>query len=351
MPDSRSADHAATMLAEVTEALTALEKEAAATPEKKRGIALLPAAIERLSGVEPSLVKVMGSSAVRAQIAAYERCDREAVVQQQALFREATAANLCLLGAGVLSSLVLARPAALRFLDEATADLAALWLGIAALTLGALAALFSYKARESDRLRRWLTMRGAAEVARLEAFRAIGTAASKGGAETAAAGLALFCRLLLDDQREWLVKRADRHRRSSDRTNRWGGVATALAFVGGSAALIASFQPTQAWMALAGVMGAAVMAYALNREELRRDRANADRYEKAAVALDQLATRLDEVAAEIVADRPEALGLFVDEVTGQLEAEHRQWLDGAAQAEAALARLDSRLKELSQPKP
>ena len=104
-------------------------------------------------------------------------------------------------------------------------------------------------------------------------------------------------------------------------------------------------------MALAGVVGAAVMAYALNREELRRDRANADRYEKAAVALDQLATRLDEVAAEIAAGRPEALPAFVDAVTGQLEAEHKQWLDGATQAEAALARLDARLKELREPRP
>ncbi|MFO1048835.1 MAG: hypothetical protein U1E52_13160 [Geminicoccaceae bacterium] len=37
---------------------------------------------------------------------------------------------------------------------------------------------------------------------------------------------------------------------------------------------------------------------------------------------------------------------FVDEVTSQLEAEHKQWLDGATQAEAALARLDARLQEL-----
>ena len=93
------------------------------------------------------------------------------------------------------------------------------------------------------------------------------------------------------------------------------------------------------------------MAYALNREELRRDRANADRYEKAAVALDQLSTRLDEVAAEIAAGRPEALTAFVDAVTAQLETEHKQWLDGTTQVEAALASLDARLKELREPRP
>ncbi len=93
------------------------------------------------------------------------------------------------------------------------------------------------------------------------------------------------------------------------------------------------------------------MAYALNREELRRDRANADRYEEAAVALDQLSTRLDEVAAEIAAGRTEALPAFVDAVTAQLETEHKQWLDGTTQVEAALASLDARLKELREPRP
>jgi hypothetical protein len=273
------------------------------------------------------------------------------VRQQGLLFREVTAANLCLLGAGGLSSVVLAGPVVVGLLGKTWADRTAFWIGFAALALGALAAMYGYRARESDRLRRWLTMRGAAEVARLETFRAIAAGAAAAGPATAAAGLALFCRHLFDDQRQWLVARAARHRLSSDLTNRWGGVATALTFLGGSAALIASFAPGQSWMALAGVGGAAVMAYALNREELRRDRANADRYEKAAVALDQLATRLDDVAAEIAAGRPEALRVFADEVTAQLEAEHKQWLDGATQAEAALARLDARLKEVGDPRP
>ena len=105
------------------------------------------------------------------------------------------------------------------------------------------------------------------------------------------------------------------------------------------------------WLALAGVMGTAFMAFALNREGLRRDRANADRYEEKAVALDQLSTRLDEVAGEIAAGRPEALTAFVDQVTAELETEHKQWLDGTKQVEAALASLDARLKELREARP
>jgi hypothetical protein len=273
------------------------------------------------------------------------------VRQQSQLLHEATVANLCLLAAAVLSSLVLAGPVVLPLLGEVWSRNIPLGIGLAALTLGALAALYGYRAREGGRLRRWLNMRGRAEMARLETFRAIARRAAAKGPLTAAAALALFCRHLFFDQRDWLVGRAARHRLSSDRTNRWGGLATALTFLGGSAAIIAAFDADQSWLALAGVLGAAVMAYALNREDLRRDRANADRYEEAAVALDQLSTRLDEVAADIAAGRAEALIAFVDAVTAQLETEHKQWLDGTAQVEAALAGLDAQLQQLREPRP
>jgi hypothetical protein len=315
------------------------------------GIGALDAAASRLRDIAPEAAAIVGASEVRAHLGTYARCDREAVRQRECLFHEATAANLALMTAAVLSSLVLAGPVLLPRLGLAWTSAIPLALGLAALTLGALAALYGYRAREGDRLRRWLNMRGRAEVARLEAFRAIARRAAGAGPATAAAGLALFCRHLLEHQRAWLAGRGAAHRLSSDRTNRWGGLATALTFLGGSAATIAAFEGSLSWLALAGVVGAAVMAYALNREELRRDRANADRYEEAAVALDQLSTRVDEVAAEIVAGRPEALTAFAEAVTAQLEAEHKQWLDGTAQVEAALARLDARLQQLRETRP
>ena len=320
--------------------------------QKARGIEALPEAAGLLRPIAPGLAAIVASSAVHAHIQAYPRCDAEAQLQQKRLVREATLANLCLLGAGVLSGLVLARTALQRWLglENAVTDRIVLLLGLATLALGALAAMFSYQAREGDRLRRWLAMRAAAEMARLDTFRAIAQGAST-SPQTAAAGLALVLCHLFDHQRDWLITAAKRHRRSSERTNLWGGLATALAFVGGSGAVIASYQPDQTLLPLAGVIGAAFAAYALSREGLRRDRANADRYEKAVVALDQLAARIDPVAAEIEGGKPEALPAFVDAVTAQLEAEHKQWLDGVTQAEAALATLDARLKELGGTKP
>ncbi len=318
---------------------------------KRTGMAALDAAGSGLRELTPDLVAILGSSEVGAHRGTFERCDAEARRQQERLFHEATAANLCLLAAAVLSSLVLAGPVVMRLLGLEWTQAIPLAIGLAALTLGAAAALYGYRAREGDRLRRWLNMRGRAEMARLEVFRAVTRSAAAKGPATAAAGLALFCRHLLFDQRDWLISRAQRHRLSSDRTNRWGGLATAFTFLGGSAAMIAAFAPDQSWLALAGVLGAAVMAFALNREELRRDRANADRYEEAAVALDQLSTRVDEVAGEIAAGRTAALTAFVDAVTAQLETEHKQWLDGTAQVEAALEGLDARLTELREVRP
>jgi hypothetical protein len=94
------------------------------------------------------------------------------------------------------------------------------------------------------------------------------------------------------------------------------------------------------------VIAAAVAAYATNREALRRDRPNADRYDKAQAVLDGLAGRVDGVAAQIVAGKPEALIAFMDALAEQMMTEHKQWLEGAAQAEGVLAKLDGQLDEL-----
>ena len=92
---------------------------------------------------------------------------------------------------------------------------------------------------------------------------------------------------------------------------------------------------------------AAVGAYAVNREALRLDRANAGGYEKAAAALDAIAARYDAVEAEVRAGQPDALRAFTAAITEQLSAEHKRWLEGSTQAEAVLGKLDGQLQRLN----
>jgi hypothetical protein len=322
--------------------------EAALDEVPARGVAALPDLAARLDGQAPDLAAILRSSAVQAPVALYRRQDAAATDQRRRLLREATAANLCLMVAGVLSGLVLASATLQNALGRWT-DPTLFWLGVATLAAGALAAMFGHIAHDQGRLGRWLARRGEAELARLEAFRAVAHAAAARGSAVALCGLAVVGRHLLDDQRAWLGERAARHRRSSEWTTIWGGVATALAFVGGSGAVIGSYGQGGTWVAIAGVVGAAVAAYATSRDALHRDRANADRYEKLQAVLDALAIRHDAVVEEIAAGKPEALVAYTEAIAEPLLAEHQQWLESTAQAENVLARLDSRLQELKGP--
>jgi hypothetical protein len=299
----------------------------------------------------PELAAILRSSAVRTNLDIYKRQDVEAVRQQASLMQEATWANICLMAAGVASGLVLAvtaQPSATEY--AAIVRNVSLGLGIVTLALGAAGTFFGYLARDQGRIGRWQTRRGEAEIARLAVFTTIGGKAAEAGPAVALHSLALIVSHLLNDQRNWLGARALRHRKSSETTSRWGGLANALAFIGGSGAIIASQVKGSVWIVFAGVLGAAIAAYATNRDALLRDRANADRYEKAQVALDSLAGRTDEVAARIAAGEPKALVAFTEAVTELLATEHKQWLEGTAQAEALLGKLDVQLKQLADAK-
>jgi hypothetical protein len=246
---------------------------------------------------------------------------------------------------GVLSGLVLVTAKLGLPIGFATVKNITLAIGAATLALGAMGAMLTYKARECDRLGRWMGARSGAEMARLTAFQTIAVEAAAKGPVVAGGALALLRTCLLNDQRSWLEMRARGHRRSSETTSTWGSIATALAFVGGSGAVIASFQQDLTWLALSGVIGAAIGAYAVNREGMRGDRANADRYEKAATALDALESRFDTVEKEILAGKADALTAYASAITEQLATEHKQWLEGTAQAESILAKLDANLHE------
>ena len=135
-------------------------------------------------------------------------------------------------------------------------------------------------------------------------------------------------------------------------TSRMGALASAFAFIGGSGAVIASQTGGSGavWIVLVGVVGSAIGAFAANREAVNRDRANAERYDKTRMAMDAFAARVDGVAAKIAAGQPEALNAFTKTIADLLSAENKQWLDGTAQANAAIDKLDEQLGQLGKPK-
>ena len=242
--------------------------------------------------------------------------------------------------AGVLSGLVLVLAPIAPQVDWSP------WLprvmGAGILALGAVAALHTYKA-EGNRLQRWLSARSGAEMTRSSVFMTIAERAASGSSETALAALELVNWELLGNQRATFRRWANKHRLSRDWTITWGALATVLTFIGGSGAVIASFEPSQTWLVLSGVIGAAFGAYALTRESLRLDRTNAGAYEKAAAALDAIAVRYDTVEAKVRAGKPDALTAFTAAITEQLSAENKRWLEGSAQVEAVLGKLDRQL--------
>ena len=221
--------------------------------------------------------------------APYARCDDEAVRQQEPAVLGATAANLCLLAAAVRAACVLAVPAIRRCSARPGLRVASA-IGLTAWCSAALAALYGYRAREGNRL---LRVAQHARPRRGRAHRHLSRIAKRAAAAVRSPRLRAWrCSAAISPRAaRWLVARAQRHRVSP--TSPTAGAASPRRSPSSAAVPPRSPLPGQmSWLALAGVVGTAFMAFALNREGLRRDRANADRYEEKAVALDQLSTRV-----------------------------------------------------------
>jgi hypothetical protein len=326
---------------------------------KNKGLDAIPELPALLEPECPELAEILGSSAITTSLETFSRRDKESIAQQNDLKYEANRANLSLLAAGVTSAVILAVAATAGTAGQTSVDPSTakfnitLILGLLTLAFGAGAAYFNFVARDQGRVSRWQASRSDAEMARQAVFTTIASAVGGKSARAVLFGLAVVIRDLLDDQRTYLAKAAQRHRNSSVVSSRWGGLAGALAFIGGSGAIVASQGGASwaNWIILAGVFGAAIGAYAANREALNRDRANADRYERTLVALDGIKGRTDDIARQIINGEPKALAVFTGAITDLLASEFKQWQEGTAQAEASLGKLDAQLEELSKNRP
>jgi hypothetical protein len=334
---------------------------------KNKGLDAIPELPALLEPECPELAEILESASITTSLETFGRRDKESIAQQTDLKFEANRANLCLLAAGVTSAVILAVAAtagtAAGQVAEAAKDAAGqssvdpstgrfnitLVLGLLTLAFGAGAAYFNFVARDQGRVSRWQASRSDAEAARQAVFTTMASAAGGKSAKAVLFGLAVVVRDLLEDQRSYLDKAAQRHRKSSEISSRWGGLGGSLAFIGGSGAIVASQGGAlwTNWIILAGVFGAAIGAYAANREALNRDRANADRYERTLVALDGIKGRTDDIARQIMNGERKALAIFTGAITDLLATEFKQWQEGTAQAEASLGKLDGQLRELS----
>jgi hypothetical protein len=88
-------------------------------PGPPPGIGGLDRVATALDGSCPELAAILRSSLVRTQVELGQREDAAAADQQRRLMREATAANVCLMLAGVLSGLVLVGAAGRTAIDAA----------------------------------------------------------------------------------------------------------------------------------------------------------------------------------------------------------------------------------------
>ncbi|WP_207538267.1 hypothetical protein [Sabulicella rubraurantiaca] len=259
--------------------------------------------------------------------------------------------NFLVLSVGVLSGLVLAGTIAG---DRATGWVAewrpaiarATWIaGLAITVCGVLATVLGQFIRGGDRLGRWRSLRSEAEVARGQKYATLARLAAAAGPGPALEALEAVGKELLEDQRAYYVRRAREHRASAGVTGVWTGISLALSALASATAVAVLANFSVEWLLVLGVIGAAVGAYAVDRENLLRDRGNADLYERVAERLGILAASQDRVAAEIHGGNAQAVVVFTDLVVEELQAEHRQWREALAVAQEQIDRLEERLRE------
>ena len=299
--------------------------------------------------VAPAIAGVLTTNEFVARDALFQRKDQAAVAEQVRTFRLLRWINWLVLAVAVLSGIALARAGLEGVLAEtplapwagqAGAAIAAVLAGLTVLTT----ALGQF-ARDGDRLGRWQRLRADAEVARTERFRFVAQQAAAAGPAAAKEALDYVRRELLDDQRTYYIKRSDRHRSSSIVSVAWAQVAALLGATASVAATAVALGAATEWLLVIGTFAAAAAAFAMDRENLYRDRTNAELYATTADRLAALSAGVDRVANEIDQGHPHAVAAFTDLIIQELRAEHQQWTASLDVTRDMLAHLDQRLQQ------
>ena len=173
-----------------------------------------------------------------------------------------------------------------------------------------------------------------AETMRLEYFRLVATMKSGMGGVSSKdeppielLQFEYFRRFQLDVQLAYYAGRGNQHREESSKSVRLGSYAALATMLGsGLGAGFGAVLPELTFIAVLGVVGAALASLAANREALSQDRRNAERYQRTLFALEEISKDLDRVRRAAAAGESDAVEKFVDAVNDELSLEHRQWL-------------------------
>ncbi len=299
---------------------------------------------EQLSTSAPQLAALLTRSAPVELARQYGEADTEALIAERTFKRWVIRANRAVLATATVSALLMAVALLAGRLGGLTQTIL-IALALTGVATGGIASMSLFRVKEGRLLEDWMTARARAETKRLSYFSYI-VNSSVGPLDLQLELLKLeyFRRYQLDLQLAYYKTRRSGHRNSAERTlNISAGSVMVAAIASGAAGVLGALQSEWAALGSLAVFGAALQAFAAARESLNQDRRNAERYDNTAQALQGLRERLDDVRLGIAAGSASVLGEYVSAVQDQLSLEHRQWLEGAENMQAAVARLEKAL--------
>jgi SMODS and SLOG-associating 2TM effector domain 1 len=298
----------------------------------------------QLNDSAPMLAAILTRTAPVELAQQYADADAEALAAERTFKRWVIRANWAVLGTATVSALLMAVALLAGMLDGLTQTVLIV-LALIGVTSGAMASMALFRVKEGRLLEDWMGARARAETKRLSYFSYIvNTSIGPPDPQLDLLKLEYFRRYQLDLQLAYYKTRRSRHRNSAKRTLDISALSVLVAAIASGAAGVLGAQQSE-WAALGSVavFGAALQAFAAAREAINQDRRNAERYDNTAHALEGLRERLDDVRGGIAAGSASVLSEYVAAVQDELSLEHRQWLEGAENMQAAVARLEKAL--------
>jgi hypothetical protein len=298
----------------------------------------------QLKDSAPQLAALLTRSAPVELARQYAEADTEALTAERTFKRWVIRANWAVLATATVSALLMAAALLAGRLGGLTQTILIV-LALIGVATGGFASMSLFRVKEGRLLEDWMTARARAETKRLSYFNNIvNSSAGPLDIQLELLKLEYFRRYQLDLQLAYYKTRRSGHRNSAERTlDISAGSVLVAAIASGAAGVLGALRSEWAALGSLAVFGAALQAFAAARESLNQDRRNAERYDNTAQALLGLRERLDDVRLGIAAGSTSVLGEYVSAVQDQLSLEHRQWLEGAENMQAAVARLDKAL--------